>query len=101
MAVTKRDLVDDLVGAHPDTTRKAATEMVNNLLASMAAALQRGESIRLSGFGTFAVRDRKARVARNPKTKAPVNVAATKVVRFKAARALKASVAKPARKKRG
>jgi|SRR5581483_4079505 len=92
---SKQDLIDDLRGAHPELTRARATAFVNDLLATMAAALQRGDAVRLAGFGTFQVRARAARTARNPRTGTPVAVPATKVVRFHAASVLRKGVNTP------
>ena len=55
----------------------------------MAAALKRGEDIRLPAFGVFDVKDTAARTARNPQTGEEVAVAAGRKVRFKAGKALK------------
>ncbi len=74
MPVSKRDLVDDLRGAHPELTRKQATAFVNDLLATVAAALKRGDSVRLLGFGSFDVRQRAARTGVNPTTKQPLAI---------------------------
>lgn len=100
MPISRRDLVDDLLGAHPELTRKAATAFVTDLFATLAAGLRRGESVRLAGFGSFSVRDRAARVARSPRTGQPVQVPAAKTVRFKVAKALKTTLNTPAKKKK-
>ena len=94
MPVSKRDLVDDLRGAHPELTRKQATAFVNDLFATVAAALKRGDSVRLLGFGSFDVRQRAARTGVNPATKKPLAIPGRKAVRFRASGALKASVNK-------
>lgn len=94
MPVSKRDLVDDLRGAHPELTRKQATTFVNDLLATVAAALKRGDSVRLLGFGSFDVRQRAARTGVNPTTKKPLAIPGRKAVRFRASSALKATVNK-------
>jgi len=54
--------------------------------------LKKGEEVSVAGFGIFAVKDRAARVARNPKTGEPVNVPAKRVPKFKPAKALKEAV---------
>lgn len=97
MPVSKRDLVDDLRGAHPELTRKQATAFVNDLLATVTAALKRGDSVRLLGFGSFDVRERAARTGVNPLTKQPLSIARRKAVRFRASGALKATVNKKPR----
>ena len=97
MPVSKRDLVDDLRGAHPELTRKQATAFVNDLLATVAAALKRGESVRLLGFGSFDVRPRAARTGVNPATKQQLAIPGRKAVRFRASAALKTAVNKKPR----
>ncbi len=68
---------------------KAATERVLDLfLASIKRGLWKGERVILTGFGTFHVRDRKARKGLNPQTRQPLLIRARKVVRFKAGREL-------------
>jgi len=94
MPVSKRDLVDDLRGAHPELTRKQATAFVNDLLSTVTAALKRGDSVRLLGFGSFDVRPRAARTGVNPATKKPLAIPSSKAVRFRASTALKNAVNK-------
>ena len=94
MPVSKRDLVDDLRGAHPELTRKQATAFVNDLLSTVTAALKRGDSVRLLGFGSFDVRPRAARTGVNPATKKPLAIPSSKAVRFRASSALKKAVNK-------
>jgi integration host factor subunit beta len=75
--MTKADLVEqvvDLVG--PRVTKKDCGLVVDAFLAAVKDALERGEGIEIRGFGTFKVRHRKARTARNPKTGQPVEVPA-------------------------
>ena len=97
---TKQDLIDDLRGAHPELTKAKATAFVNDLLATVAVALRRGDAVRLAELGTFRVRDRAARTARNPRTGAPVAVPAARVVRFRASAALRKQVNTPVKSKR-
>ena len=75
-------------------TKKDTERMLNAALDIITAALGRGEKVQLSGFGTFEVKHREARVARNPRTKESVEVPATEVPMFKASSALKDVVAK-------
>ncbi len=95
MPISRRDLVDDLIAAHPELTRKAADRFVADLISTIAAGLKRGESVRFAGFGSFHVRATAARVARVPGTDRTVQVPAGRTVRFRSAKALKASLAKP------
>lgn len=100
MPISKRDLVDDLLGAHPELTRKAATAFVTDLLSTITAGLKRGESVRFAGFGSFVVRDRPARTARVPGSDRTVAVGASRTVKFRPAAKLKAEVTKAAKKPR-
>ena len=100
MPISKRDLVDDLLGAHPELTRKAATAFVTDLLSTITAGLKRGESVRFAGFGSFVVRDRPARTARVPGSDRTVAVSASRTVKFRPAAKLKAEVTKAAKKPR-
>ncbi|EGC04216.1 MULTISPECIES: HU family DNA-binding protein [Ruminococcus] len=75
-------------------SKKEADKALAAVLDSITDALEKGEKVTLVGFGTFEVRDRAAKVAMNPVTKAPVDVPARKVPAFKAGSALKAAVDK-------
>lgn len=75
-------------------SKKDAEAAVTAALDVITAALAEGEEIRLVGFGTFEVKKREARMGRNPKTKEPIPIAASKVPVFKAGKALKDAVAK-------
>ncbi|MFO0629115.1 MAG: HU family DNA-binding protein [Polyangiales bacterium] len=99
MTISRRDLVDDLLGAHPELTRRAATAFVNDLIATIVAGLKKGDSIRLGGFGTFSVKQRAARTARNLKTGESIAVPPSNTVRFKSAKDLKAALNTPKKRK--
>ena len=75
-------------------TKKDTERVVNACLDAITVALQRGEKVQISGFGTFEVKDREARIGRNPHTKEPIDIPATRVPTFKASKALKDNVAK-------
>lgn len=66
-----------------------AAKAVNALLATVAERMCAGEAVQIPGFGSFTVRERKARTGRNPRTGATMKIAAKKVVRFTAGSALK------------
>ena len=74
-------------------SKKDAENAVTAALDVITAALAEGEEIRLVGFGTFEVKKREARMGRNPKTKEPIPIAASKVPVFKPGKALKDVVA--------
>ena len=75
-------------------TKKDAERVLNAAFDTMTAALVKGEKVQLSGFGTFEVKEREARIGRNPHTKEAIEIPATKVPVFKASKALKDNVAK-------
>ena len=74
-------------------TAKDVADTVDEFLNAVCKALSAGKHIEIRGFGTFKVKDRKSRVARNPRTGDPVNVPARKVPVFKVSKELKEMVA--------
>ena len=75
-------------------TKKDAERVVNATFETVTATLAKGEKVAISGFGNFEVKAREARVGRNPRTKETIQIPATKLPAFKAAKALKDAVAK-------
>ena len=75
-------------------TKKDAERVVNTTFETVTATLAKGEKVSVSGFGNFEVKAREARVGRNPRTKETIQIPATKLPAFKAAKALKDAVAK-------
>ncbi|MBI4691922.1 MAG: HU family DNA-binding protein [Candidatus Terrybacteria bacterium] len=82
------DAVQEVLGG----TKVDAEKAVDTVIDSIIKTLKKGEDVSIAGLGIFAVKQRKARQARNPKTGATVNVPATKVPKFRAAKALKEAV---------
>lgn len=74
-------------------SKKDSEAAVTAALDAISAALADGEEVRLVGFGTFEVKRREARMGRNPKTKEPIPIAASKVPTFKPGKAFKDAVA--------
>ena len=73
--MTKADLVEQVAEAiGPGITKRDYALVIDGFLASVKKALARGDSIEIRGFGTFKVRHRKGRMARNPRTGEPVEV---------------------------
>lgn len=68
--------------------RSAARTMVDAILAHMLDAMERGENVKISGFGSFRLRDKRARPGRNPKNGVEAVVAARRVATFKASHIL-------------
>ena len=81
------------VAAKTGLTKKDAERVVSATFETIAAQLQAGEKVQISGFGIFEVKEREARVGRNPHTKQAIQIPATKIPAFKAAKALKDKVA--------
>ena len=75
-------------------TKKDAERVLNAAIDSITAAMVAGDKVQVSGFGIFEVRNRDARVGRNPHTKETIEIPATRVPAFKASKALKDAVAK-------
>lgn len=75
-------------------TKKDAERVVNATFETIAAELAKNEKVQLSGFGIFEVKEREARVGRNPRTKEAIEIPASKAPVFKASKALKDIVSK-------
>ncbi len=75
-----------------EMSRKDAIALVDGIFEDIQQAVCSGEAVKIPGFGQFKVRDRAARVARNPATGEPVKVPAKRVFKFLPAKALKEAV---------
>ena len=82
-----------------ELSKKDAEKALNAFVDVTAGALAKGDKVQLIGFGTFDVKKRPARMARNPRTGAEIKIAASKAPAFKAGKALKDKVNTPAKKK--
>ena len=89
--MNKAELIEVLT-TRMDTDRRAATEAVENLVDAIVRAVQKGESVTITGFGVFERRRRAARVARNPRTGETVKVKPTSVPAFRPGAQFKAIV---------
>lgn len=89
--MNKPDLVRH-VAEETGTTRAAAEAAVNAMLNGISRSLEKGDSVRLPGFGVFETRRRPARTGRNPRTGGIVQIAASTVPAFKAGKTLKDAV---------
>lgn len=93
--MTKADLVEQVAEAiGPGVTKKDCALVVDAFLNAVKRALKNGENIEIRGFGTWKVKRRKARMARNPRTGEPVEVPARWVPVFKASKKLRKKVEK-------
>ena len=69
-----------------------AEQVINAVLDEIKSALQQGDSVILRRFGSFDVRDKRARMGRNPQTGQPINIPAKRVAKFSAGKALKEAI---------
>ncbi|MCR6545338.1 HU family DNA-binding protein [Dehalobacterium formicoaceticum] len=91
--MNKTDLINS-VSEKTEVTKKDAEKLINAVLSSIEEALAANEKVQLVGFGTFEVKERAARVGRNPQSGETINIAAARVPTFKAGKGLKDAVAK-------
>ena len=94
--LTKAELAEmlfDQVGLN----KREAKDMVETFFDEISAALVRGESVKLSGFGNFLLRDKPQRPGRNPKTGEEIPISARRVVTFHASQKLTAQIDAPRR----
>ncbi|MBO6783786.1 MAG: HU family DNA-binding protein [Alphaproteobacteria bacterium] len=89
--VNKNDLIA-AVADSADLSKADASKAVDSVLDNITGALQGGNEVRLVGFGTFSVAQRKATTGRNPQTGATIQIPASKQPKFKAGKALKDAV---------
>jgi len=89
--VNKNDLVAS-VASSADISKADAAKAVDATLDSITKSMSGGTEVRLVGFGTFSVTDRRASEGRNPRTGEKIQIPACKVPKFKAGKALKDAV---------
>lgn len=75
-------------------SKREAEQLVSALIDTISQTLEQGEAVLLTGFGTFEVRQRQAKVGRDPRTKEPMTIPATQVPVFRPCKCLKDRVAK-------
>ncbi|MBL8837728.1 MAG: HU family DNA-binding protein [Alphaproteobacteria bacterium] len=89
--VNKNDLIAQ-VAAKAEMSKSDVTNVIDSTLEIIGKSLKKGTDVRLVGFGTFYLTSRKASQGRNPRTGEAITIAASKVPKFKAGKALKDSV---------
>ncbi len=89
--LTRADITEAL---HEEVglSRHDGSSLVERTLELIAEAMQRGEIVKLSGFGVFQVRAKRERIGRNPKTGAPATIAPRRVIGFRASQVLKSRI---------
>ena len=86
--LTRMDLAD-AVHSQVGLSRNESADLVESVLAHVSDALVSGQTVKISSFGTFSIREKAARVGRNPKTGEPVDVPAKNKIRFRPSKELK------------
>lgn len=89
--LTRADLAETLY-REIGLSRLESAELVESIVDYVTEALLRGESVKLAGFGTFALRDKKERIGRNPKTGKVVPITSRRVIIFKPSKVLRERV---------
>ena len=91
MTLTKAEMVEHLFD-ELGLNKREAKELVEMFFEEVRGALERGEGVKLSGFGNFTLRDKKQRPGRNPKSGEAIPVSARRVVTFRPGQKLKQRV---------
>lgn len=91
MTLTKAELAE-LLFERVGLNKREAKDMVEGFFEELRSALAAGDSVKLSGFGNFQLRDKPQRPGRNPKTGEEIPITARRVVTFHASQKLKAAV---------
>lgn len=89
--MTKADIVESIY-ASVDLTKKESAEIVEFVIEALKDSLDRGDKVKISGFGNFQVRAKKSRVGRNPQTGEEIEIVSRRVVSFKPSQVLKDSL---------
>ena len=89
--MTKAELIAG-IGKEAKISKASAEKALNAFASSVTKALKKGDKLTLTGFGTFSVAKRKARMGRNPQTGKEIKIPATRVAKFKAGNLLKSAV---------
>ena len=91
MALTKADIAEHLF-TQLGMSKREAKDMVEAFFEEIRQALERGEQVKISGFGNFDLREKNQRPGRNPKTGEDIPISARRVVTFRPGQKLKARV---------
>ena len=90
--LTRADLAET-VNRKLGFSRSESLELIESIIGNISDALKRGENVKISGFGSFVLRDKKERVGRNPKTGIEVPITPRRVLTFRASQLLKDRIA--------
>ena len=86
--LTRADLAET-INRKMGFSRSESLDLVEAILAKMCGAMADGENVKISGFGTFVLRDKKQRIGRNPKTGVEVPITPRRVMTFRASQKMK------------
>lgn len=89
--MTKAELIAS-IGKEAKISKASAEKALNAFSNTVTKVLKKGDKLTLTGFGTFTVAKRRARIGRNPQTGKEIKIAATRVAKFKAGNLLKRAV---------
>ena len=89
--MNKADMIEHIAQS-AEISKLAAERAVDALVAAVKSSLKKGQMVTLVGFGSFYVGQRAARTGRNPRTGAPLKIAAAQVPKFRAGKALKEAI---------
>jgi integration host factor subunit alpha len=89
--LTRADLAE-MLNRQVGLSRADAAEMVESILGHMTSALLNGDNVKISGFGTFVLRDKAERIGRNPKTGVEVHITPRRVLTFRASQGMRQKV---------
>jgi len=81
--LTKSELIERITAKNPHLTQKDVEKVVNVIFSTISSALSQGNRVEFRGFGTFSIRTRPARVAKNPRTGEQVKVESRNIPHFK------------------
>lgn len=91
MAYTKASMIDEIC-EKIGLPKKDSTDIVELLFETIKQTLSTGSSLKVSGFGSFLVKDKKSRMGRNPQTGDAMEISARRVISFKASQVLRDSL---------
>ena len=87
--MTKADIIEQVYEKVGGYSKKESAEIVETVFNVVKETLERGEKIKISGFGNFIVREKKSRVGRNPQTGEEIEISARRVLTFRPSQVLK------------
>jgi integration host factor subunit alpha len=87
--MTKADIIETIHNKVGGFSKKEAADVVETVFDAIKETLERGEMVKISGFGNFVTRDKAARTGRNPQTGEEIEIAARRVLTFKPSQVLK------------